>query len=139
MEEKGFIAITISGKIGDEPLTPGDIDISGIKEMIGDVETFLYPTRNEKNDRPHISYKIEEGSAKHLFYLPISGVLLFNGLTSEIANRGSAGFLDYKRAEVISKFQRLAKEKDFEIKFDSSVKVDTPLIINKDTPILARV
>jgi len=74
-----------------------------------------------------------------LFYLPISGVLLFNGLTSEIANRGSAGFLDYKRAEVISKFQRLAKEKDFEIKFDSSVKVDTPLIINKDTPILARV
>jgi hypothetical protein len=30
------------------------------------------------------------GSARHLFHLPISAVLLFNELTTEIANRGTA-------------------------------------------------
>ncbi len=133
MEETGFITITVSGRVGDQPLKLADIDISGIKEMISDVETFLYPTRTEKAERPHISYKIEEGSAKHLFHLPISAVLLFNGLTAEIASRGTADFLDYKRAEIISKFQLTAKERDFEIKFGSSVNTNDTLIINKQT------
>ena len=101
--------------------------------MISDVESFLYPGKAEKADRPHISYKIEEGSARHLFYLPISGVLLFNGLTAEIAHRGTADFLDYKRAEIIEKFQRKAKEKDFEINFSSSLSENKTLQITKET------
>ncbi|HEY9003438.1 MAG TPA: hypothetical protein VIM89_18925 [Mucilaginibacter sp.] len=133
MEEKGYIEIKIEGKIGSQPLKPADVDISDIKEIINDIETFLYPTRNEKLDRPHISYKIEEGSAKHLFFLPISGVLLFNGLTGEIANRGTVDFLDYKRAEIIEKFQRKAKEKDFEITFTNSLSDSRILKITKDT------
>jgi len=52
VEEKGYIAITVSGKIGDEPIKPQSVDIAEIKEMINDVETFLYPGRAEKNERP---------------------------------------------------------------------------------------
>ncbi|HEY4196851.1 MAG TPA: hypothetical protein VGM63_15015 [Mucilaginibacter sp.] len=133
MEEKGYIEIKIEGKIGNQSLKPADVDISDIKEIINDIETFLYPSRNEKLDRPHISYKIEEGSARHLFFLPISGVLLFNGLTGEIANRGTVDFLDYKRAEIIEKFQRKAKEKDFEITFTNSLSDSRVLKITKDT------
>jgi hypothetical protein len=133
VEEKGFIEIKIEGKIGNQPIRPADIDISEIKEMINDVESFLYPTRNEKADRPQISYKIEEGSARHLFSLPISAVLLFNGLTGEIANRGTVDFLDYKRAEIIEKFQRKAKERDFEITFSSSISDAKTLKITKNT------
>ena len=133
MEEQGYIEVKFDGTIGNKPLKPIDIDIAEIKEIISDVETFLYPTRSEKAERPHISYKIEEGSARNLFYLPISGVLLFNGLSSEIKNRGNIDFLDNKRAEIIDKFQRRAAEKNTEISFYSSSTKDPILIINKGT------
>lgn len=133
MEEQGYIEVKIDGLVGNKELKPADIDIAEIKEIISDVETFLYPTRGEKADRPHISYKIEEGSARNLFYLPISGVLLFNGLTNEINSRGNIDFLDNKRAEVIDKFQRKAKERNVEISFLSSSHLAPLLKINKET------
>lgn len=133
MEEQGYIEIKIDGVVGNKPLKPIDIDIADIKEIISDVETFLYPTRGEKAERPHISYKIEEGSARNLFYLPISSVLLFNGLANEIKNRGNIDFLDNKRAEIIDKFQRKAKENNFEISFLSSSTIEPNLKINKET------
>lgn len=133
MEEQGYIEVKIDGLVGNKPLKPIDIDIAEIKEIIGDVETFLYPTRGEKAERPHISYKLEQGSARNLFYLPISAVLLFNGLTTEIKNRGNIDFLDNKRAEIINKFQRRAAEKNLEISFFSSSAKEPILKINKDT------
>lgn len=133
MEEQGYIEVKIEGTVGNKPLKPADIDIAEIKEIISDVETFLYPTRGEKAERPHISYNIEEGSARHLFYLPISGVLLFNGLTTEIKNRGNIDFLDNKRAEIIDKFQRRASEKNLDISFYSSSNKESILKISKDT------
>lgn len=133
MEEQGYIEVKIDGKVGNKPIKPIDIDISDIKEIISDVETFLYPTRIEKAERPHISYKIEEGSARNLFYLPISGVLLFNGLSAEIKTRGNIDFLDNKRAEIIDKFQRRASEKNLEITFISSSTNEPILEITKDT------
>ena len=54
MEEKGYIEIKVKGNIGKKPLKPEDVDISEIKEVISDIETFLYPSRSEKADRPHI-------------------------------------------------------------------------------------
>ena len=133
MEEQGYIEIKIDVLVGNTTLKPIDIDIAEIKEIISDVETFLYPTRGEKAERPHISYKIEEGSVRNLFYLPISGVLLFNGLTTEIKNRGNIDFLDNKRAEIINKFQRRAAEKNLEISFFSSSIKEPVLKISKDT------
>ena len=133
MEEQGYIEVKIDGLVGNKPLKPIDIDIAEIKEMISDVETFLYPTKSEKAERPHISYKLEEGSARNLFYLPISGVLLFNALSGEIKNRGNIDFLDNKRAFIIDKFQRKAKEKNIEISFYSSSSASPILTINKET------
>lgn len=133
MEEQGYIEVKIEGIVGNKPLKPIDIDIAEIKEIINDVETFLYPSRGEKAERPHISYQIEEGSARNLFYLPISGVLLFNGLSTEIKNRGNIDFLDNRRAEIIDKFQRRAIENNFEISFLSSSAIEPILKINKET------
>ena len=86
-----------------------DVDIDEIKEILVDIEVLLYPERNEKSKRPLISYKIEEGSAKHLFYVPITAALSLNGVIGEIDNRKSIEFLDYKRAAIIEKFQKKAK------------------------------
>lgn len=133
MEEKGYIEIKFEGRVGDHKLSPMDIDISEIKEVINDIENFLYPTRIEKTERPLIAHKLEEGSAKHKFFLPITGVILFNGLIGEIGNRKSTDFLDYKRAEIIEKFQRKAKEKVLEITFSNSLDDNKELRITKNT------
>ena len=55
MEEKGHIIIQFDSIVNRKKLTPLDVDISEIKDIITDIENFLYPTRNEKTDRPHIS------------------------------------------------------------------------------------
>ncbi len=139
MEEQGYIEVKIDGVIGGKPLTPIDVDINDVKEIIIDVEAFLYPTKEEKKERPHISYKLEEGSVKNKFILPISAVILFNGLVSEIAKRGNIDFLDNKRAEIIDKFQRKASKENLTISFSSSLDSHSILNINKDTNFLKTV
>ncbi|WP_379966549.1 hypothetical protein [Epilithonimonas sp. UC225_85] len=131
MEEQGYIEIRVDNI--NNSLTPKDVDINEIKNVISDIETFLYPTREEKKLRPQISYDIESGSAKHKFYLPISAVILFNGLTTEIHKRKSLDFLDYKRQEVIDKFQKKAIKEGFTIEFNNSLSEESSLIIDTNT------
>ncbi len=131
MEEQGYIELRIDNK--DKNLSPKDIDISDVKELISDIESFLYPTRQEKKDRPHISYDLEEGSAKHKFFLPISAVLLFNGLTNEIKTRNNLDFLDYKRQFIIDKFQKKVLKEGLVIEFNNSISKDNNLVIDSST------
>lgn len=132
MEERGYIEIKIDNKYKN--LSPNDMDISEIKELLSDIESFLYPTRKEKGARPHISYKLEEGCTSNKFFLPITGVLFFNSLTSEISQRGSLSFLSYKQQEVIANIQKKSREKNLIIEMLSSLNPDKPtLVVDKDT------
>lgn len=135
MEEKGYIEVKIDGKVGNKPLKSIDIDIAEIKEIISDVETFLYPTRGEKAERPHMSYKIEDGSARNLFYLPISGVLLFNGLSTEIKTRGTNLFFavywnadKQKRVYETIPFNVVIEHQKWRAKLSKVEKTKTPII-----------
>lgn len=131
MEEKGYIEIKINNR--SKNLTPKDIDISDLKEIISDVETFLYPSRQEKKSRSQISLDIEQGSSRNIFYLPISSVILFNGLISEIKARDSINFLDYKRQSIIYKFQTKAKSSDYSFELINSLSPESSLTINNKT------
>jgi hypothetical protein len=131
VEEQGYIEIRIDNLA--KTLSPKDVDINEIKTIISDVEVFLFPTREERRLRPQISYDIESGSAKHRFFLPISAVILFNGLTSEIEKRESLDFLDYKRQVVIDKFQQKALKEGYVIEFNSSLVEKPTLVIDVDT------
>lgn len=131
MEEKGYIEIKV--KNIDGSLKPKDVDISEIQEMMDDLETFLYPSRKEKRNRPHISYDLEEGSAVHKFSVAISSVLLFNGLISEIKDRNNIDFLDYRRQSIIDKFQRIAEEEAYVFELKTSLRKGELLIIDSNT------
>ncbi|WP_158210746.1 hypothetical protein [Myroides phaeus] len=131
MEEQGYIELRVENY--NKTLTPQDVDIREIASIISDIEAFLYPTREEKKLRPHIAYDIEAGSARHKFFLPISAVLLFNGLVTEINKRGDLSFLDYKRQEVISRFQKRASTDGYSIEFNSSLTTVPLLVINSET------
>jgi len=120
MEERGYIEIRIEGVVDNHPLTPFDVDIADIKEMIVDIETFLYPSKMEKSARPTISYRLEEGSAKHKFFLPVAMASMFSGLIGEISARNSIDFLDGKRALVVEKLQRKAKEENWDFTISTS-------------------
>lgn len=128
MEEQGYIELRVSNR--ENTLTTKDIDIEEIKEFMSDIESFLYPSRKEKRNRPHISYQIEEGSVRHKFFMPITAVILFNGLTSEIKNRNNLDFLDYKRQSIIDKFQKKANKQGYTIEFNNSILKGLPLVID---------
>lgn len=132
MEEIGYIEIKIDNAY--KTLSPKDLDINEVKELILNFEAFLYPTRKERGARPHISYLLGEGSASNKFFLPISGILLFNGLTSEISKRQDLSFLSYKQQEIISNFQKQATDRGLIIELRSSLNPDKPtLVIDKTT------
>jgi len=131
VEEQGYIELRVTNK--DNTLSPKDVDINEVKDFISDIEVFLYPSRKEKQNRPHISYDIEEGSAKHKFFLPITAVILFNGLTSEIKNRNNLDFLDYKRQSIIDKFQKKAIKRGYVIEFNNSISKEPSLVIDYTT------
>jgi len=131
VEEQGYIELRVTNK--DNTLSPKDIDINEVKDFISDIESFLYPNRKEKQNRPHISYDIEEGSAKHKFFLPITAVILFNGLTSEIKSRNNLDFLDHKRQFIIDKFQKKAIKEGYVIEFNNSVSKEASLVIDYTT------
>ena len=131
MEEQGYIELRVTNK--DNSLSTKDIDINEVKDFISDVESFLYPNRKEKQNRPHISYDLDEGSAKHKFFLPISAVLFFNALTAEISKRDNIDFLEYKRQYIIDKFQKKAIKEDYVIEFNNSISDDSSLTIDYTT------
>lgn len=131
MEEKGYIEIRVNNIEGS--FNPENVDINDVRSVILNIETFLFPTAEEKRLRPQISYDLDSGSAVHKFLLPISLVILFNGLTAEIKKRNSLEFLDHKRQEIIYSFQDKAFKEGLFFEFASSLSLDASLMINPST------
>ncbi len=65
--------------------------------------------------------------------MPITAVILFNGLTNEIKKRNSLDFLEAKRQFVIDRLQKKAHEKSYRLEFNSSITEGSSLIIDKTT------
>lgn len=130
-QEKGYIEIRVENI--DKSLSPSDVDISELKDIISGIENFLHPTRKEKSSRPPISYSVESGSVKHRFLTAVTSVILFNRLTSEITKQNSLSFLNYKQQEVIEKFQDKARQKGYTILFNNSLTNETTLRITPET------
>lgn len=131
MKEKNYIEIRITDK--NNTLRPNDLDINEIKELISDVETFLYPTTQKKKKRPPIGYDLEEGSIKHKFFVAIAVVNNFNVLIGEIKKHNSIDFLEPKRQQIIDKFQKTAKNKAYNIELNNSLDKEKFLCINERT------
>lgn len=137
MQPATYISITITGKSSQGDLNPKDIDIVETKELLSDVETLLFPTRPEKEERPKVSYEVREGSVKNLFFIPAANVIMFTALLSEVGKQGTSGLLQQKAAATIDKWQKKSYTSGREYSFTSSVNEMPFLIINKDTKFIA--
>ena len=128
MEQTGYISITITGKTSDGNLNPKDIDIAETKEILTDVETLLFPSKAEKDERPKVAYEVKEGSVKNIFYIPLAKTIMFSALMAEVGNRGNVELLEPKAALIIDKWQRKSYTTGRQYIINSSVSEDKSLI-----------
>lgn len=138
MEIEGYITVTIEGKTEKGSLSPRSIDIDETKELLSDVELLLFPNKVERDERPKVSYELQEGSIKNIFHLPLAKAIMFTALMTEVGSRGTIDLLDSKAANIIDKWQRKAYESGREYRITSSVSSDIPFIkINRQTEFIA--
>jgi len=91
MDKIGYIEISIQGFRGNFDLSPDNYDIREIISILENAEDFLYP--GDKRDRPIISYKIEEGSVKHILKTFIQYIIGFNAVIGQINQVRNIDFL----------------------------------------------
>ena len=102
-----------------------------------DVETLLFPTKAEKEERPKVSYEVQDGSVRNLFFIPAANVIMFTALLSEVGKQGSTDLLQPKAAFIIDKWQRKALASGREYSITSSVNETPFLTINSHTKFIA--
>jgi hypothetical protein len=137
MDTSSYISIKLTGNTLQGSLSPKDIDIIETKELLLDVGTLLFPTRAEKEERPKISYEVQEGSVKNLFFIPVANVIMFTALLSEVGKQGSADLLQPKAAAIIDKWQKKAFASGREYAITSSINETPFLTINSHTKFIA--
>lgn len=138
MEANSYILISINGKTVEGKLNPKDIDIAETKELLNDVETLLFPSKSEKDERPKVSYEVKEGSVKNFFFIPAAKTIMFTALMSEVGKQGNIDLLDNKQAAVIDKWQRKAYSTGRIYSIASSVSTDEAFVtITKESQFIA--
>lgn len=131
MEKIGGIEIKVVGKSGNLELKPENYDIKHIASILQNVEDLLYP--NNKNNRPLITYDIQEGSVIHIFKTQIQYVIGFSAVLGQIQESNSIDFLDLRTARAIENIQQLAQQKGYEFQLSTSIKKDVELCISPVT------
>ena len=118
MEAKGVLEIRVIGEKGNEPLSPLNTDVKEIKTMLENIEDILYP--NQK-DRPIISYSIEEGSVKHLFFVATQALIGLSATLEVVAKEKNIDFLELKTAQAIERIQNMAYSKNYAFELKTTV------------------
>ena len=131
MKKVGDIEIRVTGKSGNNELSPDNYDIKYIELLMQNVEDLLYP--NNKKERPLITYNIKEGSVRHIFRTTMQTVISFSAILSQIQVSNSIDFLDIKTARAFENIQNLSLQKNYSFQVKTSLKDDYELEITPST------
>jgi hypothetical protein len=131
VDKVGYIEIRITGSKGNLNLSPDNYDIREIVSLLENVENLLFPS--DKRDRPIISYKIEEGSVKHIFKTSIQFIIGFNAIIGQVRKTNNIDFLDLSTANALENLQNVATKKDYAFTIKTSVEETNELEIDKTT------
>lgn len=131
MEKLGYIEIKIVGSKGKMELTPDNYDIKETIVLLQNVEKMLFP--GEKRERPTISYRIEDGSVRHLIKTSLQIIIGFNAILFQISDKQTIDFLEYQTAKAFEAFQESAKKNDYEFNITTSIENTNKITINKNT------
>ncbi|TZF85744.1 hypothetical protein FW774_01325 (plasmid) [Pedobacter sp. BS3] len=131
MEKIGFIEIRITGSKGNLDLSPDNYDIRELITMLENAEDLLYS--GEKKDRPTISYRIEEGSVKHIFKTSIQYIIGFNAVIGQINQVQNIDFLDIGTAKAFENIQDIAAKKNYTFNIKTSLDQTNEVKIDRTT------
>ena len=131
MEKTGQIEIRIEGTKGNVKLSLDTYDIREVVDVLKNVEQMLFSNGKEK--RPLISYRIEEGSVKHLFKTTLQYVIGFNAILGQVNQSQSISFLDPPTARAFKEFQEIVRKKDYSFSITTSVDKSNELVIDRST------
>lgn len=131
MDKVGYIEIRVEGSKGNMNLSPDNYDIREIISMLENTENLLFPS--DKRDRPIISYKIEEGSVRHIFKTSIQFIIGFNAIIGQIIKANNIDFLDFPTAKALEFFQDIAAKKDYAFTIKTSIEETNNLKIDRTT------
>jgi hypothetical protein len=131
MDKIGFIEIRITGSKGNLDLTPDNYDIREIISMLEQAENMLYP--GDKKDRPTISYKIEEGSVKHIFKTSIQYIIGFNAIIGQVNQIQNIDFLDLSTARAFENIQDIAIKRDYTFNIKTSLENSNEVKIDRSS------
>jgi len=131
VEKIGFIEIKITGSKGNFDLSPDNYDIREIITILENAENLLYP--GDKRDRPNISYKIEEGSVKHILKTSIQYIIGFNAIIGQISQVQNIDFLELGTAKAFENIQDIATKRNYVFSIKTSLENTNELRIDKTT------
>lgn len=131
MEKTGYIEIKIKGSKGNLELAPDNYDIREIIAILENAENLLFP--NEKRERPTISYKLEQGSVRHIFKTSIQYIIGFNAVIGQVSQTKNIDFLDLPTAKAIENIQEIATKKDYSFTISTSVDNSNKIEIDRST------
>jgi len=131
VEKIGYIEIRITGSKGNLALSPDNYDIREIISVLENAENLLYP--GDKRDRPTISYKIEEGSVKHILKTSIQYIIGFNAIIGQLNQVQNIDFLDLSTAVAFENIQDIAAKRDYVFSIRTSLPVTNEVLVDKTT------
>lgn len=131
MDKKGSIEIHIAGSIGNLELSPENYDIREVIAILENAENLLFP--GDKKQRPNISYKIEEGSVKHIFNTSIQLIIGFNAIIGQINQDKNIDFLDLDTAKAFENIQVIAAKRNYIFSIKTSLNNSNTIRIDNST------
>ncbi len=131
MEKIGFIEIRITGSKGNLELSPDNYDIREIISILENAENLLYPS--DKRNRPNISYKIEEGSVKHIIKTSIQYIIGFNAIIGQVNQAQNIDFLDLGTAKAFENIQNIATKRNYAFSIKTSIDNTNEVKVDKTT------
>jgi hypothetical protein len=131
VDKIGYIEIKIDGSKGNLKLSPDNYDIREVVSILENAENLLFP--KDKKDRPTISYRIEDGSVKHVFKTSIQFIIGFNAIIGQVNKDQNIDFLDLSTAKAFESFQDTATQKNYNFIISTSVTDSNQIRIDRTT------
>lgn len=131
MDKIGYIEIKIAGSKGNLQLNPDNYDIREIISILENAENLLFPS--DKKDRPTISYKIEEGSVRHIIKTSVQYIIGFNAIIGQINEVKNIDFLDLGTARAFENIQSVASKKNYIFTITTSLEKSNEIKIDNST------
>ncbi len=99
--------------------------------MLENAENLLYS--GDKRDRATISYKLEEGSVKHIFKTSIQFIIGFNAIIGQVNHVQNIDFLNIDTAKAFENIQDIAIKRDYAFSIKTSIENTNEVRVDNTT------